>query len=288
MSRLFTMCLLSGCRPCGVCRRSWVHRSFPFIPVSILTCCRWRLVVVILGGTGSLLGSFVGSFVIGFLYNYGQALVSRTRLFRPVPADGDCAARCVRKACSAGCPYERTAHVSSHRADCMLAALPYWMPGSYYINIASQILFYAVFALAVDVLIGYGGLVSLGHAGILGVSCYIVAIVVAAGWGHFAAIMIAVAGTLIAMAVYALVALRATGIGFLMITLALGQIIWGLAYRWIHRDQRRQWIIGRVASGTVRLCADLGDGVLLCDADSLCYCAGSDCDFHTPRRLALR
>lgn len=115
----------------------------------------------------------------------------------------------------------------------VLAALPYWMPGSYYINIASQILFYAVFALAVDVLIGYGGLVSLGHAGILGISCYIVAIVVATGWGHFVAIMIAVAGTLLAMAVYALVALRATGIGFLMITLALGQIIWGLAYRWI-------------------------------------------------------
>ena len=35
------------------------------------------------------------------------------------------------------------------------------------------------------------------------------------------------------MAIFALVALRATGIGFLMITLALGQIIWGLAYRWI-------------------------------------------------------
>jgi branched-chain amino acid transport system permease protein len=115
----------------------------------------------------------------------------------------------------------------------VLVTLPYWMPGSYYTNIVSQILFYAVFALAIDILLGYGGLVSLGHAGIFGVSCYIVAIVVAAGWGHFAAIVIAIAGTLIAMAVYALVALRATGIGFLMITLALGQIIWGLAYRWI-------------------------------------------------------
>ena len=32
------------------------------------------LIVVILGGTGSLLGALVGSFVIGFLYNFGQAL----------------------------------------------------------------------------------------------------------------------------------------------------------------------------------------------------------------------
>jgi branched-chain amino acid transport system permease protein len=35
------------------------------------------------------------------------------------------------------------------------------------------------------------------------------------------------------MAVYASLSLRATGIGFIMITLALGEIVWGLAYRWI-------------------------------------------------------
>lgn len=39
------------------------------------------LVVVILGGSGSLLGSFVGSFVIGFLYNYGQALLPELSYF---------------------------------------------------------------------------------------------------------------------------------------------------------------------------------------------------------------
>ena len=39
------------------------------------------LVVVILGGTGSLLGSLVGSFVIGFLYNYGQALLPELAYF---------------------------------------------------------------------------------------------------------------------------------------------------------------------------------------------------------------
>ena len=35
------------------------------------------------------------------------------------------------------------------------------------------------------------------------------------------------------MAIYAVLSLRATGIGFIMITLALGEIIWGLCYRWI-------------------------------------------------------
>lgn len=115
----------------------------------------------------------------------------------------------------------------------VLAAAPYWLPGSYYVNIATQILFYAIFALAVDVLLGYGGLVSLGHAGLFGFASYVVAVVVAAGWGHFAAIVLALALTLAATGVFALMALRSTGIGFLMITLALGQILWGLAYRWI-------------------------------------------------------
>jgi branched-chain amino acid transport system permease protein len=39
------------------------------------------LVVVILGGTGSLLGSFVGSIIIGFIYNFGQALVPELAYF---------------------------------------------------------------------------------------------------------------------------------------------------------------------------------------------------------------
>jgi branched-chain amino acid transport system permease protein len=115
----------------------------------------------------------------------------------------------------------------------LLALLPWWMPGTYYTNIASQILFYAIFALAIDVLLGYGGLVSLGHAGVFGITCYAVAVALGAGYVHFAAILFGIAVTLVGMAIYALVALRATGIGFLMITLALGQILWGLAYRWI-------------------------------------------------------
>jgi branched-chain amino acid transport system permease protein len=115
----------------------------------------------------------------------------------------------------------------------ILAAAPYWLPGSYYVSILTQILIYAVFALAMDVLLGYGGLVSLGHAGIFGLAAYAVAWLLAAGTGHLVAILAAIAITLAVMAIYAVVSLRATGIGFLMITLALGQILWGLAYRWI-------------------------------------------------------
>ena len=113
-----------------------------------------------------------------------------------------------------------------------LAALPLWVGNSYYVNVASQILFWAVFALALNVLVGYGGLVSLGHAGLIGMAGYSAALVLLAGYGHVAAAVAAVIVTVATAAVFALLALRATGIGFLMITLALGQIVWGIAYRW--------------------------------------------------------
>ena len=114
-----------------------------------------------------------------------------------------------------------------------LIAVPYAIKEVYYVNIASQILLYAIFALGLNVLVGYAGLVSLGHAGLFGVAAYVVAYLLAAGHGHALAIMAALAAGLVVTAGFAALALRATGISFIMITLALGEIIWGLAYRWI-------------------------------------------------------
>lgn len=114
-----------------------------------------------------------------------------------------------------------------------LATLPHWMTGVYYVNVASQILFYAIFALGLNVLAGYGGLVSLGHAGLFGVTAYATGYMLQLGYGHSVSILAALVVGLIAMAIYAALSLRSTGIGFIMITLALGEILWGLAYRWI-------------------------------------------------------
>jgi branched-chain amino acid transport system permease protein len=115
----------------------------------------------------------------------------------------------------------------------LLATAPLWLANTYYVNILSQILIYAIFALALNVVVGYAGLVSLGHAGLFGVAAYGVAWLVAAGWGQLPAAILALILIIATSAVFAVLSLRATGIGFLMITLALGQILWGLAYRWI-------------------------------------------------------
>ena len=113
-----------------------------------------------------------------------------------------------------------------------LTTVPLWVGNSYYIDVSSQILLFAVFALALNVLVGYGGLVSLGHAGLFAVSGYTAGLMLQAGFGHTAAGIGAVLVTLLTSAAFAVLALRSTGISFLMITLALGQIVWGIAYRW--------------------------------------------------------
>jgi len=114
-----------------------------------------------------------------------------------------------------------------------LVTAPYWLAGDYYVNVTSQILFYSIFALGLNVLAGYGGLVSLGHAGLLGISAYATGYMLQQGFGHPVAILSAIVFGLGSMALFAVLSLRTTGIGFIMITLALGEIIWGLAYRWI-------------------------------------------------------
>jgi branched-chain amino acid transport system permease protein len=115
----------------------------------------------------------------------------------------------------------------------ILATVPLWVGGTYYVNITSQILFYAIFALGVNVLAGYAGLVSLGHAGLFGIAAYSGAKIMNDGHGHVVVIAGALALTLLAAAAFAVLALRGTGLGFVMITVALGQIVWGIAYRWI-------------------------------------------------------
>jgi branched-chain amino acid transport system permease protein len=117
----------------------------------------------------------------------------------------------------------------------VLATLPLWAGGTFYINIGSQILLYAVFALGINILVGYAGLVTLGHAGLLGIAAYTAARLLNGGHGHPAAVTAALALTLAAASLFATLALRGSGsgIGFVMITLAIGQIVWGVAYRWI-------------------------------------------------------
>src|SRR5262249_49348389 len=100
--------------------------------------------------------------------------------------------------------------------------------------LASQILVASIFAASLNLLVGYGGLPSLGHAAWLGLSAYISAwMSLRLGLGHWATAPIALLGTTLVACAFGWVSLRGTGLGFLMLTLALSQVLWGTAYRWV-------------------------------------------------------
>ena len=114
-----------------------------------------------------------------------------------------------------------------------LAGLP-WIAGEYYINLTSQIFVAAIFAASLNLLVGYGGLPSLGHASWLGLGAYISAwMSLKLGLGHWVTAPAALLGATLVACVFGWISLRATGLGFLMITLALSQVLWGTAYRWV-------------------------------------------------------
>jgi branched-chain amino acid transport system permease protein len=120
-------------------------------------------------------------------------------------------------------------------ASVLFAAVALSLPffaGDFYINLASQIFIAAIFALSLNLLVGFGGMTSLGHASYLGVAAYLSALMTSRyGFDHGTAALISILGTVLMAAFFGLIALRATGLGFLMITLALSQVLWGLAYR---------------------------------------------------------
>jgi branched-chain amino acid transport system permease protein len=116
---------------------------------------------------------------------------------------------------------------------------------SYPLTLLTQVAIMAVLAMSLDVLLGYTGLPSLGHAAYFGAAAYAVGILSTERQAGFVTCL--VVGVLVAAvtaAVFGLVAIRATGTYFLMITLALGMVVWGLAFRWVSMTKGDNGIAG--------------------------------------------
>jgi branched-chain amino acid transport system permease protein len=114
----------------------------------------------------------------------------------------------------------------------LLALVPFLLPG-YKTSIATEILIFAVLAMSIDILAGYTGRTPLCHGAIFGVATYVVLYVVTVAGGSLwlASILGVLAATLTAV-VFALLAIRTSGVYFILLTLALGMIVWGVCLRW--------------------------------------------------------
>jgi branched-chain amino acid transport system permease protein len=109
--------------------------------------------------------------------------------------------------------------------------------GPFIILLLAQVLVLGIIAMSVDLLLGYTGLPSLGQAAYLGVGAYLTAILATKfgfglGWDFWLVVAMGMAAGAATAAFFGLFAIRASGVYFLMITLALGMCVWGLAYRW--------------------------------------------------------
>ena len=115
----------------------------------------------------------------------------------------------------------------------LLVAWPFFA-GDYAVTQANRAMIYGLAVLSFSILAGRLGLFSMCQVTFAGIAAYTIAILqvrygVAVPW----AVLTAVAVSVVAAALFAAVTLRSTGVGFLMLTLALGQMVWALGFQWV-------------------------------------------------------
>jgi branched-chain amino acid transport system permease protein len=112
------------------------------------------------------------------------------------------------------------------------AALPLAL-SSYQVGLATEVLIFGILAMSIDILAGFAGRTPLGHGAIFGVSTYVMVYATAhAGLSPAPAFALGVMAATLVAAIFALLAVRTSGVYFLLLTLALGMIVWGICLRW--------------------------------------------------------
>jgi len=111
-------------------------------------------------------------------------------------------------------------------------ALPFAL-SNYQVGLATEMLIFGMLAMSIDILAGFAGRTSLGHGAIFGVSGYVVVYASAqAGLPPGAAFVLGVIAATAVAVIFATIAVRTSGVYFLLLTLALGMIVWGVCLRW--------------------------------------------------------
>jgi branched-chain amino acid transport system permease protein len=203
-------------------------------------------IVIVIGGMGSLRGAFVGSLLIGIADTFGKAYFQSVALFLIYLAMT--AVLLVRPQGLFGIKYSDVsvapavtttsgpATLQTRAAEFLVLAalivLPFLL-GDYPRALVAEIFIFAIFAMSLDLLLGFTGLMSLGHAAFFGLGAYAVAILgVQFGLDAWLGV---VGGVLIAGAGAALIGffcVRTSGIPFLMLTLAFAQLVFSVALKW--------------------------------------------------------
>ena len=115
----------------------------------------------------------------------------------------------------------------------VLLAAPFVF-SSYWVGLLTEITILAMLAMSLDILLGYTGLPSLGHASLFGVAAYAVGVFSTTyHMGFWSCVLGGIVVGVLLSAAIGLVVSHVRDVYFLMITLAIGMVLWGLSYRWI-------------------------------------------------------
>jgi branched-chain amino acid transport system permease protein len=139
----------------------------------------------------------------------------------------------------------------------LLSAAPYLAMGAvliiaplvlpaYYLSVLITILIFGLFAMSLNIIFGHTGLNSLGHAAFFGMAGYVTGIsIVTYGIRSFwVSAPLGILGAVVTAAVFGIIALRVSGVYFLLVTFALGQLLWSVAEKWNSVTMGRSGFVG--------------------------------------------
>jgi branched-chain amino acid transport system permease protein len=204
-------------------------------------------IVIVVGGMGSLRGAFLGSLLIGEADTFGRAYLPDLALFfiylvmavmllvRPQGIFG------IRRAPSPTVPAALSPVVPAPAyqaravflvAVAALVLYPFFV-ADYPRALVSEIFVFAVFAMSLDLLLGYTGLPSLTHAAFFGVGAYVVIVLGSMfGLNAWIGVLLAIVAGAALGAVIGFFCVRVGGLSFLMLTLAFSQLVYSAALKW--------------------------------------------------------
>jgi branched-chain amino acid transport system permease protein len=203
-------------------------------------------IVIVIGGLGSLRGAFVGSLLIGIADTFGKAYLPSLALFLIYLAM--ILVLMVRPQGLFGIKYSdvaipsavsTTAVPTTNRTRVIgllvllgLIALPFAV-SDYSRTLVAEIFIFAIFAMSLDLLLGFTGLMSLGHAAFFGLGAYAVAVLgTMFGINAWIGLAAGIALATLAAALIGWFCVRTGGVTFLMLTLAFSQLVFTVALKW--------------------------------------------------------
>ena len=205
-------------------------------------------VVVVVGGLGSIQGAFVAALLIGVIQSFGTLLMPSMTLvtifivmtvvlvFRPYGLAGKPQVIVREPRLADGTtlsPGGREQAIYWALGGAVVLVAPF-MLGSYGVTLLIETLIFILFAASLHFLVGPAGILSFGHAAYFGLGAYFVAL----GVKYFSlpflpALVLAPIAAGLGAALFGWLCVRLSGTYRAMLTLALAQIVWSVAWQWI-------------------------------------------------------